>query len=130
MSTRTRIAPVSLTDINMASSANSSATLLASNTAFSYAVKWTGSTPVGTLSLQMSNDYALGSNGQVANSGTWNTAPMDVNGAYATSVAISGNTGNGMIDGTAPTGVNAVRLAYTAGSGTGTLSLIITAKVA
>ncbi len=85
---------------------------------------------MGTLALQTSNDYALGSNGQVSNSGTWNIAPIDVNGAYATSIAISGNTGNGMIDGIAPTGVNAIRLAYTSGSGTGTLEVIITAKVA
>lgn len=130
MSTRTRIAPVTLADVDMAASHNSTATVLASNTAFSYAVTWTGSTPVGTLALEMSNDYALGANGQVSNSGTWNVAPLDVNGAYATSIAISGNTGNGMIDGTAPTGVNAVRLAYTRSSGAGTLSIIITAKVA
>lgn len=130
MSTRSRIAPFTLPTINMATGGNSSATLLQSNTSFSYAVSWTGTSPVGTLSLQTSNDYSVDSTGKVLNSGTWNTAPMNVNGAYATSISISGNTGNGMIDGHSATGVNASRLVYTAGSGTGTLTIIVTAKVA
>lgn len=130
LSTRSRIAPVTLPTINMASSANSTPTLLQSNTAFSYQISWTGTTPVGTLALQVSDDYTLGPNNNVINAGTWTTAPMDVNGAYATSISISGNTGNGVIDCIGPTGVNAVRLAYTAGSGTGTLTAVFTAKVA
>ncbi len=130
MSTRTRIAPVTLPTIDMSASANSAATLLQSNTAFSYAVKWDGTTPTGDLALEVSNDYALDSTGQVANAGIWTVAPLNVGGAYATSIAISGNSGNGMIDGVAPTGVNAVRLAYTRSGGSGTMTLIVTAKVA
>jgi len=130
MSTRSRIAPYTLPALDLASSSNSAATLLQSNTAFSYAILWTGTSPVGTLSLQTSNDYSVDATGKVLNSGTWNTAPLNVNGAYATSISISGNSGNGMIDGLCTTGVNAIRLSYTAGSGTGTMTVIVTAKVA
>jgi hypothetical protein len=128
LSTRTRIAPITFT-LNMASSVNSPPTILKSNTVYSYSVSWTGTIPVGTLSLQTSNDYALNTTGQVSNAGTWNTVPGNVNGAYATTIAISGNTGNGMIDYSAPTGVHSVRLAYTAASGTGTMTIVFTAKV-
>lgn len=128
MSTRTRIAPVTLPVLNMASSSNSQAMILKSNTGFSFSVAWAGSTPTGTLQLQVSDDYSLSPTGQIINSGTWNNAPMNVNGAYATTISISGNTGNGMID-ASPTRVHAVRLAYTESGGTGTMTIVFTAGV-
>ena len=112
----------------MSSTTASSPTILQSLSMVNYAVAWTGTTPIGTLSLQFSDDYAIGSNGTVSNSGTWNTVPLNVAGAFQTSVAISGNTGNGMID-VQETSAYACRLLYTASSGTGTMSIVVTGKV-
>ena len=61
------------------------------------------------------------------NPGTWNTLTLNYGGAAVTSVPVSGNTGNGMIDVTA-TGIYAIRLIYTAGSGTGSLTVTMVAK--
>lgn len=130
MSTRTTLRPYSLPTINMASTTASSATIMQSLSMLSYAISWTGTTPVGTLALQFSDDYSVSPNGEtVIKAGTWNTAPMDIAGAFVTSASVSGNTGNGIIDVTT-TGHYAVRLLYTAGSGTGTLSIIVSGKVA
>ncbi len=129
MSTRTRLAPVSLPAINLAGTIASSPTILQGLSMLNYAVSWTGTTPVGTLSLQFSDDYSIFPTGLVNNAGTWNTVPLDVNGVFQTGIAISGNTGNGMIDVQA-TGAYAARLLYTVGSGTGTMNITVTGKVA
>lgn len=112
----------------MASSITSAPTFLETLTMASYSISWTGTTPVGTISLQTSNDATLDSAGQLANSGTWNTAPLQSGGASVSSIPISGNSGSGMIEILA-TGVNAVRLVYTATSGTGTLAVKFVGKV-
>lgn len=106
----------------------SDVTVLQGLSMVSYSLSWSGTTPIGTIALETSNDYALNPNSSVANAGTWNIAPIDVNGAIATSAAITGNTGNGMIDVTA-TGVYAVRLLYTKTSGVGTLTIVVSGKV-
>lgn len=130
MSTRTTFRPQTLSTIDMsASSTASTATILQSLSMISYAVSWTGSSPVGTIALEFSDDYALSPNGTILNAGTWNLAPIDVNGALQTSAAVSGNTGNGFID-VAATGAYASRLLYTKASGTGTLTIVISGKVA
>lgn len=133
MSTRTNLRPQTVIPAasgNMATNITSTPTILQSLSQVSYAVKWTGTSPVGTLSMQVSNDYALNPDGQtVANAGTWNTVPLDVGGTVSTTIAVSGNTGNGFID-VNDTSAYAVRLVYTAGSGTGSLSAIINGKVA
>ena len=97
MSTRTVLRPKTLAtiDLSVASTATA-ATILQGLSMVSYAVTWTGTSPVGTLALEVSNDYSVDATGTVLNAGTWNIAPVDVNGAFQTSVAISGNTGNGM----------------------------------
>lgn len=95
----------------------------------SYSVSWSGSTPVGAVSIQCSNDYALGVDGTVSNAGTWNTMAFTLAGATVTSAPVTGNTGNGMID-IGETGVYAIRLVYTATSGSGTITVIFNAKVA
>ncbi len=112
-----------------ATSITSEATVLQGISNVSYEVSWTGSTPVGTLKLQVSNTYTVAAAGGTGATGTWTDVPMDVNGAYATSIAVSGNTGNGFIDVTLQAGY-AVRLVYTKGSGTGTLTGTISGKVA
>ena len=129
MSQRTTLRPVVLPTIDMSqSSTNSSATVLQSMTLISYEVSWSGSTPTGTLALQISNSYSLEPNGTVNATGTWTTVPMDVNGAYATSIAISGNTGNGIIDVALIAGY-ASRLVYTRSGGSGTMTITVVGKV-
>jgi len=128
MSTRTVLRPYT-SSLNMASTVNTSATVLQGLSMVSYAIAWTGTSPTGTLALEISNDYALDPNGQIANAGTWNIAPINVNGALQTSVSISGNSGNGFFDVTA-TGAYACRLLYTASGGTGTMTITVAGKVA
>lgn len=130
MSTRTNLRPQAvITAVSMASNITSAVTILQSMSIANYAVSWIGTTPVGTLSVQASDDYAATPDGRnVLNAGTWNTVPLLLAGALVTSIPISGNTGNGMID-LDGLGAYAVRLVYTAGSGTGTLTATINGKV-
>lgn len=131
MSTRTRLAPetvLSAGDMS-ATSVSTKSTVLNSLTCLSYEVTWAGATPIGTLTLEVSNSYALNPAGGVATTGTWTTVPMDVGGAYATSIPITGNTGNGFIDVTLQAGY-AARLTYTKSSGTGAINAVIAGKVA
>lgn len=111
-----------------AATITSEATVLQSVSKFSYEVSWTGTSPVGTLALQVSNSYALGAAGTVATAGTWTSVPLDVAGAEVNSIPISGNTGNGFIDVTVQAGY-AARLLYTKTSGTGSLTATINGKV-
>lgn len=138
MSTRTSLRPQTVIPSaqaspastgSMAASITSAPTLLQSLTMVNYAVVWSnGSTPVGTISVEASNDCVVSSEGGVSG-GTWNTLPLDLNGVTVTSIPLSGNSGNGMIDidGLA---AYAVRLVYTRASGSGTLAVTVTGKVA
>ncbi len=131
MSTRTGLNPHVVIDAGdmSATSITSEATLLQSLSMASYEVSWTGTSPVGTLVLQVSNSYALGPTGQVSATGTWTTVPVDLSGGEVTSIPITGNTGNGFIDIAAHAGY-AMRLVYTKASGTGTLHAVFKGKVA
>lgn len=132
MSTRQNIGPYKvITDGNMASvTVTSLVTLVPKISMLSYSYSWSGSSPVGTVGAQVSNDYAVDAQGNVSNVGTWNTlAFIDNTGAVVTSFAVSGNTGNGGLDIT-QTGFYAIRTVYTKGSGTGTLQVTICGKVA
>lgn len=113
---------------SMAGNITSAPTVLAQKTVCSYSYSWTGTSPVGTISVQSSNDFSLNAMGGVANSGTWNTMTFNSGGSAVSSLAVSGNTGNGQIDITM-TGVYAIRTVYTFSSGTGTLNATIVAKV-
>jgi len=129
LSTRTTLRPqVVINAGDMSGNITSAPTILQSLTLVNYSVTWTGTSPVGTLAVQASSDYALTGGGAVANAGTWNTLPLDLAGASVTSIPISGNTGNGMVD-IDGLGAYAIRLVYTAGSGTGTMSATINGKV-
>lgn len=129
MSTRTSLRPnIVLNAGNMTGNLTSNPTILQSITRPSYSLAWTGTSPVGTVSVQFSNDYSLNPNGTVDNAGTWNTATLNLNGSAVTTVPISGNTGNAFID-IEGTGAYAMRLIYTAGSGTGSLTVIVNGKV-
>lgn len=95
----------------------------------SYGISWTGTTPVGTLVCEVSNDYVQNIDGSARVAGTWNVMPFtDSTGTVVTSVAISGDTGNGFIN-ISGLGGYALRLRYTAGPGVGTISAFFTAKV-
>ncbi len=112
---------------SMAGNLISSATVLQSVTKLSYALSWTGTSPVGTVSVQASNDYSISPVGVVDNAGTWNTLTLSYNGNSVTTVPVTGNTGSGFID--VITAAYAVRLIYTAGSGVGSLTVTISGKI-
>lgn len=95
----------------------------------SYSFSWSGTSPVGTIKIQGSNDYAVpGVNGRITNPGTWNDLTVNYNGVAVTTIPITGNTGNGMIDITI-TGIYAIRTVYTSTSGTGNLIATLFCKV-
>jgi hypothetical protein len=145
MSTRPNFAPYVVLPNAYGSPANSSSmavnlisqpTIVSRLSMINYACVWSGSSPVGTISVQASDDYELGPEGlnnPPINPGTWNTLPVSYyNGtttSTVTAIPVSGSTGNGMID-VATSGFYAIRLIYTAGSGTGSLTVTINAKVA
>lgn len=113
---------------DMSANITSAPTVLQSISQVCYSVSWTGTSPVGTISVQASNDYSIDPNGQVNNPGTWATMTLQYNGSAVTSIPVTGNSGNGLIDIT-DTAAYAIRLVYTAGSGTGTLQAIVSGKV-
>ncbi len=129
MSTRTNLRPQPvITDGDMSDDINSEPTILQSLTRVSYQANWTGTTPIGTLSVEVSNDYALSPDGRsVLNAGNWTTVYVDYAGASVASVPVSGNAGTAFIDGVSA--AYAIRLVYTSGSGVGTLDAFICGKV-
>lgn len=137
MSTRTSLRPQTVIPSaqaspastgDMSASITSAPTLLQSLTMVNYAISWSGTTPVGTVSVEASNDCTVNAEGGVSG-GIWNPLPLDLNGVTVTTIPITGNTGNGMID-IDGLSAYAVRLVYTFTSGTGTLAVVITGKVA
>lgn len=129
MGVRTNLRPqIVLNAGDMSGNLISTPTILQSLTMGSYAFKWAGTSPVGTISLQISDDYSLDAKGQVSNPGTWNTAPVSVGGTTMTAIPVSGNSGNGYLE-ILGTGGYAVRVIYTATSGTGSLTAEINGKV-
>lgn len=128
MSSRPVLRPFQvLTAGSMAGNLTSSVTVLQSVTKLSYALSWTGTSPVGTVSVQASNDYSISGVGVVSNTGTWTTLTLSYNGNSVTTVPVTGNTGNGFID--VITAAYAVRLIYTAASGVGSLTVTISGKI-
>lgn len=124
MSSRPQLDPVSvITNVSMASSITSAVTIVKKLSMISYDISWTGTAPVGVMSVQVSNTYTQNADGTVRNAGNWTTVTL------SSSTNVSGNTGNGFIDVDA-TGANAMRLVYTRTSGTGTMNATIAAKVA
>lgn len=137
---RTTKRPSSVIPSTYASPANSSSmgtnitsapTILQSLTSASYSVAWSaGSTPVGNLSIEASNDVELGPDGNILNpsTATWTQMPMTVAGVLVNSIPVSGNSGNGVIE-LLTTAVYAIRLVYTRASGSGTLNVLVNCKV-
>lgn len=90
-------------------------------------LSWSGTSPVGTIAVQGSNDFSLSAAGTVQNAGTWTNLTLNYGGSAVTTIPISGNTGQGLIDIIA-TGVYAIRVVYTASSGSGSITAILNAK--
>lgn len=129
MSTRPRIPAYTVIDgESMASDITSQVTIIQSLSVFSYSYTWTGSTPVGTISVQVSNDYEEDAQGGVANAGTWSDLPVESNGVIVTAIPLTGNSGQGFVD-IELHGAYAVRTFYDRTSGTGNLTAILNAKV-
>lgn len=94
----------------------------------SYQVSWVGSSPVGTLSVEVSNTFSLFPDGSVKNAGVWDALTLSFNGSLVTTIPVTGTIGSQFID-ILETSAYAIRLIYTAGSGTGSLLATIAGKV-
>lgn len=129
MSSRPLIAPNTQNPIinaeSMASTIEGPATIIQRLPGISYDISWTG-TPTGTFSVQVSNTVVLSAGGEVAQAGTWYDLPAAA--LVGTLPTATGAAGNGFID-IIGTQAYAVRLVYTATSGTGALTVVATAKV-
>ncbi len=107
---------------NMANATIISAVTVIQNTSMiSYDISWSGSSPVGAMTVQVSDSYSQNADGSVRNAGSWTTVPL------SSPASVSGNTGNGFVE--VVTGAYAVRLVYTKASGTGTMQAIVSGKV-
>lgn len=129
MSTRSNARPFPVIingDMSLASII-SKPTVLQSLTIASYSYSWAGSGISGTISIQVSNDYSINADGTVNNAGTWVAVPIASGGTTANSVVLTGNSGEGFIEG--GSGAYAVRTVYTRVSGTGSLQAIFVGKV-
>lgn len=124
MSSRPLIKPHTvINNVSMAADVISTVTIIDNLSMVSYAITWSGTTPVGLIAVEVSNDYTQNADGSVRNVGTWNALPLSV------TPTISGDTGMGFIDIDANAGY-ALRLHYIRTSGIGTLNSIVAAKVA
>lgn len=139
MSSRPQLDPYTVYPNPLASPANTSSmassfitqpTIVQKLSQISYSCVWTGTSPVGSISVQGSNDYSIkpGGANAVENPGTWNNLVLSSGGATTTNIPVSGNSDHGLID-IASTGLYAIRLVYTAISGTGNMTVVINAKV-
>jgi hypothetical protein len=111
--------------VSMATSINGPATVIQRLPGISYDISWTG-TPVGTFSVQVSNTVVIGPEGSVIVAGNWYTLPATL--LTGTLPVAAGAPGNGLIE-VIGTESYAIRLSYTAASGTGTLTVVACAKV-
>lgn len=112
-----------------ATSITSDPTNLQLLTVGAYTYSWSGTSPVGTISVEVSNDYKPGvMDINPVNAGTWTPIYFTLNGSTAVNSApVSGNTGTGVIE--FSTGACFIRTVYTKTSGVGTLQAVINCKV-
>jgi hypothetical protein len=116
-------------DGDMSANITSEITILQMLTVGTYAYSWAGTAPVGTVTVEISNDYAIDPAGNVLNAGTWTQIYFTINGSsVVNSAPVTGNTGTGVIEFT--TGAYAIRTKYNFTSGTGVLQAVINCKVA
>lgn len=124
MSSRPQLNPVPvILNGNLATTLTSLVTVTQKLSQVSYAFTWSGATPVATVNAQVSNDYSQNADGSVNNAGTWNNLPL------STTPSVSGNTGTGFINIDANAGY-ALRVQLVPVSGTGTVTVVVSGKVA
>jgi hypothetical protein len=129
MSSRPFLKPFSVvTDGDMSGNITSDITIIQQLSMVSYGYTWTGTSPVGTIKVQASNDYSVDAGGNVKNAGNWATLTLDNGGTPAAAIDLTGNSGTGLID-IVQTAGYALRTVYTRTSGVGTLNVVINAKV-
>lgn len=129
MSSRPIFSPASvITNGDMSGSITSKVTIIQNLSMVSYGLSWSGTSPVGTAQVQVSNDYATNAAGQVSNAGTWTTLILSVSGVPSSTIPVSGSPGNAFID-IDQIAAYAIRLVYTRASGSGTLQAVINGKV-
>lgn len=90
---------------------------------------WTGS-PVGTFAVQVSVDHAQDTNGNVTVAGSWTAIPLSYlsSGSMTTATTIPTSVGSPIYVDLNQLSAPWIRVVYTKGSGTGTLTGYITAK--
>lgn len=125
MSSRPQIRPFPvMTNESMATSLISDITIVDDISMISYDISWSnGATPVGVMSVQVSNSYSINADGSVRDAGNWTTLTL------SSTTNVSGNSGNGAID-IDSTAFYAIRLVYTRTSGSGVMNAKVCCKVA
>lgn len=124
MSSRPLLKPHAvITNGGMSGSITSEPTIVQMLSLVSYTISWSGSTPSGVITVQVSNDYSVNADGSVKNAGTWSTLDL------SDTATVSGNTGTGAIA-ISLIEFYAIRLVYTRTSGTGTMQAVVVGKVA
>lgn len=107
----------------MSSQIISKVSIIQNTTLVSYDISWTGNAPVGGITVQVSNSYAVNDQGvPINNSPNWTTVTL------SSPTSVSGNSGSGFIQ-LSDLSSYAIRLVYTPTSGTGTLNAIVVGKV-
>ena len=131
MAQRTALRPYRVINAaSMAASITSSVTILNSLSEFSYEAIWSaGATPVGTLSIEVSNDYQADPSGAALVAGTWAPLVGAIDFAsVSSSIPVSGNSGT--VFANIKIRAYAVRCVYTRASGSGTLNVTFVGGVA
>ena len=130
MSSRPLFKPQSvITNGNMASATLTSLVTIIQNLSMvSYGCSWAGSTPIGVITVEVSNDYSQFADGSVNNAGHWKALTFEVDGVLTDELDVTGNAGVGFID-IDQCAAYAIRLKYTKTSGTGTLNVTMNGKV-
>lgn len=130
MSSRPLLSPFpAILNGSMAGDITSAVTIISNLSMVGYSYSWTGTAPVGTITVEISNDYSKDAAGNVKNSGTWTALYFSVNGSTANSMPVTGATGTGFADIDAVSAY-AIRTVYHRTSGTGTLQVVLNSKVA
>lgn len=112
-----------ITNGDMSGNLTSAVSIISNSTLVSYSCRWSGTSPVGSMNVQVSNDYKQDGQGVVSNAGTWTDVPL------SSTPSLSGNTGNGVID-LEGVPAYAIRLQYLFVSGVGTMQATVVTKVA
>jgi hypothetical protein len=111
--------------VSMAADVTSPATIIQRLPGISYDISWIG-TPTGTFTVEVSNTYSQDAEGNPANPGNWSILPPS---AFIGIIpAPAGASGNGFID-VVGTEAYAIRLVYHRTGGTGSLTVVVAAKV-